>query len=197
MQSPQWKPIRMSRAVAMETGMEKCTGKLTWRVSRFPWMWCSSETLWPLTLRAGLLLPGRSGSVPAAGHEVRLLSHRHTAQLPPGDQTPEGHPGTVRRSDALSVSINTWNDWIGLDRLCCPISLFMWCVRSSTHSLLWLSLTARTWCWSCSLRPWPTAAAPSWAFPSDAATSASTCCLRSQHNSQQLSKIHFNHTLTD
>lgn len=76
---------------------------------------------------------------------------------------------------------------------CCPISLFMWCVRSSTRSLLRLSLTARTWCWSCSLRPWPTAAARSWAFPSDAATSASTCCLRSL----QLSKIHLNHTQTE
>lgn len=61
-----------------------------------------------------------------------------------------------------------------------PISLFTWSVPSRTLNLLQLNLTARTWCWSCSLLPWRTAAAPSWGFPSAGATSVSTCCPRSE-----------------
>ena len=52
--------------------------------------------------RAGLLLPGRPGPLPAAGHEVRVLPHRHAPQLPPGVQAAEGDPGepALRRQPA-------------------------------------------------------------------------------------------------
>lgn len=36
------------------------------------------------SLRAGLLVPGGTGSLPALGHEMHLLPHRHTTELHPG-----------------------------------------------------------------------------------------------------------------
>lgn len=45
--------------------------------------------------RARLFLSGCVGAVPAARHEVRLLSHRHAAQLPPSVKAAQGSPGTA------------------------------------------------------------------------------------------------------
>lgn len=36
------------------------------------------------SFRAGLLVPGGTGSLPALGHEMHLLPHRHTTELHPG-----------------------------------------------------------------------------------------------------------------
>lgn len=124
-------------------------------------------------LRARLFLSGCFGSVPAARHEVRLLSHRHAAQLPPSVKAAQGSPG--RTSFYLSPASCAV---VYVQMSAPPCSPSTSSAQSSTPSPRWPSPIALTWCWSCSPPPCLTGAALCWTCPSGGVTNASTSCLR-------------------